>query len=310
MNKCSICDNTENLNYIPIYKGGFGKGEVHYDGGIYLCDECLSICTKCSKCGKIIPSKVMEIVLDGWEHSFCQCEETDIERQKRYELEEINYNFLQNKKKIEKIKKSYLKQQARKFEDIVCTLHKDDIPDKICIVNDKKYILDCYLASFFNMTTKELRSVIKKNFELFSTNDLYVFNDNEIADLQEEFENYNTSVNPYGFSITGLIKIATLLNNDIAKTLIDDCIKSLLENKIFYSKNENIQILFDQLSNNRFLSDNKKLQEKYLNNIIEEIKELKNEKEQYQQKISNFTATIYFLISIIFLFVLYVLKII
>ncbi len=75
--KCSICNSKplfSKVNKVHIYKGGFGKGEVHFDSDIFICKKCYDECEICKDCGHIIMTKKIKEVLGEWESiHFCTC---------------------------------------------------------------------------------------------------------------------------------------------------------------------------------------------------------------------------------------------
>ena len=75
--KCVVCDSKplfSKVNKVHIYKGGFGKGEVHFDSDIFICKKCYDECEKCKECGHIVMTKKIKEILGEWESiHFCSC---------------------------------------------------------------------------------------------------------------------------------------------------------------------------------------------------------------------------------------------
>lgn len=75
---CSICNlkpKFSKIFKIHIYKGGFNKGGIHYDGETYICKNCIDECVKCEKCGQLIMTDKIKKSLGEWESTyFCQCD--------------------------------------------------------------------------------------------------------------------------------------------------------------------------------------------------------------------------------------------
>lgn len=93
--KCKICKSTENLKIFQLH--GYDKiaeYNIYTSNGVYFCKDCLSVCELCDKCGKLKATFLMELFLKGWYcNSFCQCEETLDEKEKRKKREEIKYQL-------------------------------------------------------------------------------------------------------------------------------------------------------------------------------------------------------------------------
>lgn len=93
--ECKICKSTENLEFFPLQ--GYVKIAEHNicsSSGVYFCKDCLSLCETCDKCGKLKATFLMELFLRGWYcNNFCQCEETEDEKEKRFKKEEIKYQI-------------------------------------------------------------------------------------------------------------------------------------------------------------------------------------------------------------------------
>ena len=76
--KCSVC-NSNPLFYkllrLRIFKGGFSKGDVHFDGETYICQKCYRECEICKNCGLPIASEKIQNSLGDWETlDFCHCD--------------------------------------------------------------------------------------------------------------------------------------------------------------------------------------------------------------------------------------------
>ena len=74
---CDVCmlkPNFLKLYKIPIYKGGFKKGEIHYDADMYICEKCYKKCKVCNNCGHPIMPDQIKNSLGEWESTFfCTC---------------------------------------------------------------------------------------------------------------------------------------------------------------------------------------------------------------------------------------------
>lgn len=108
-NKCQVCDSAENVKYFA--SSGYVEnenGKTYLSGGVYICEECLSICEKCEKCGKLKMSMVIEPLFGFMKCDFfCNCPETDEDKELRYKREARRYDILQGKKRLEKLKEKY-----------------------------------------------------------------------------------------------------------------------------------------------------------------------------------------------------------
>lgn len=109
--KCQVCDSTENVKYFAT--SGYienENGKTYLSGGVYICEECLSICEKCDKCGKLKMSMVIEPLFGSLMKCdlFCECSESAEDKELRYKREARRYEILQGKKRLEKLKEMYL----------------------------------------------------------------------------------------------------------------------------------------------------------------------------------------------------------
>lgn len=167
--KCEICDSTENLKYFAT--SGYIEKEdskAYLSGGIYICDECLSICDECKTCGKIKASMLIEPFVNGLMKSdfFCKCPETKEEKEERYKREEKRYNKLQEKKRYEKtikgiqkhINERNAKTEENKINELKNIKEKQDADKNRLLqleqeVKDLKKENDEYYQKVFNLKT-------------------------------------------------------------------------------------------------------------------------------------------------------------
>ena len=74
---CCVCKTKpqfSKLYRINIFKGGFKKGDIHYDGETYICQKCMDKCQKCDSCGHLIMTDEIKESLDDWKTiDFCYC---------------------------------------------------------------------------------------------------------------------------------------------------------------------------------------------------------------------------------------------
>ncbi len=315
--KCEICDSTENLKYFAT-SGCIERGDskTYLSGGIYICDECLSICDECKTCGKTKASMLIEPFVNGLMESdfFCKCPETKEEKEERYKREEKRYNKLQEKKRYEKtikgIQKHINERNAKTEENKINESRIEDIKNNICQSECGDCILDCIIANVFQVTTNEIRAITQENIEVFTKDDLYHFTEEETETLKDEIKKYQTSTPPYAYSIRGVFKLAFLLKNGKGKAFINSAIESVLKNNFFETNDKILQELYDSLTDSYIYRSIKEKQDADKNRLLQleqEVKELKKENDEYYQKVFNLktylflaVCAILFLIAMIF----------
>lgn len=254
--KCCICGSSEKIWNIHISHGGFKPGEVHLDDSVFICEECLNKCEICQKCKKKIPTSEIRSIIGNWDSFlFCDCPKKSIEIK--------NNNLVK--------KKDYIK--AQKNETVVNKVNYDEISDYILTIGCDYYILDCCLASIFEITTRKLRIITKTHIDSFDKYDIHRLNSYDINILKQDMPEYVTTINPYAFNIHGVIKLSYFLSTDKSKLFSKKIIESLLKNELFYIDDEVLQNLYDTLTSSYSYT---KIKEKVKQNL-NKMKELQDE---------------------------------
>ena len=110
----------------------------------------------------------------------------------------------------------------------------NDINTKIYTIRDTKVMLDSDLAQLYEVETKTLNRVVKRNLKRFPVDFMFQLSDDELENLRCQIGTFNHSLknrkyNPYVFTEQGLSMLSGLLNSDIAININIQIMRTFVE---------------------------------------------------------------------------------
>ena len=159
---------------------------------------------------------------------------------------------------------------------------EEKVINKICLIRDKKVILDFDLAELYAVETKQLKRQVKRNPERFPKDFMFELTKKEFENLRSQIGTSSwggTRYMPMAFTEQGVAMLSSVLNSSTAIEVNIQIIRVFTKMKELLLTNKDILLKLEQLEKKATVHDAD------IQMIFEALKQLVNPPQQPRRRI-------------------------
>ena len=172
------------------------------------------------------------------------------------------------------------RQMARAVKTI--SVLEEKVINKICLIRDKKVMLDFDLAELYAVETKQLKRQVKRNPERFPKDFMFELTKKEFENLRSQIGTSSwggTRYMPMAFTEQGVAMLSSVLNSSTAIEVNIQIIRVFTKMKELLLTNKDILLKLEQLEKKATVHDAD------IQMIFEALKQLVNPPQQPRRRI-------------------------